>query len=81
MHVRAQIAQPTNELAFLNFLTMSTPGQCGLDNDVVLELVAEPLAGGAEGEQIAERSEGEDVDEPDLEGQSVGLLLLLLLLL
>ena len=61
-------------------LTMPTPGQRGLDDDVVLELVAEPLAGGAEGEQIAERGEGEDVDEPNLEGQSVGLLLLLLLL-
>ena len=60
---------------------MPTPGQRGLDDDVVLELVAEPLAGGAEGEQIAERGEGEDVDEPNLEGQSVGLLLLLLLLL
>ena len=76
MHVHSHKRAHTREL-----LTMPTPGQRGLDDDVVLELVAEPLAGGAEGEQIAERGEGEDVDEPNLEGQSVGLLLLLLLLL
>ena len=73
MHVHSHKRAHTREL-----LTMPTPGQRGLDDDVVLELVAEPLAGGAEGEQIAERGEGEDVDEPNLEGQSVGLLLLLL---
>ena len=58
-------------------LTITALGQRGLDNDVMLELVTEPLARGAEGKQILERGEGQDPGQPDLEGQSVGRIRLL----
>jgi hypothetical protein len=60
-----------------NAPTKTALGQRGLQNDVVLELVTEPLARGAEGKQMVKWYQGEDVDEPNLEGQSVRVWLLL----